>query len=97
MSDERLLTFAEAIHEATAQEMARDSSVVVMGLGVDDFRGIYGTTKGLHTRFGADRCFDTPLSEDAMTGVAIGAAFATSNPTSRTKATALHNMLRDIE
>jgi pyruvate/2-oxoglutarate/acetoin dehydrogenase E1 component len=77
---ERLLTCAEAIHEATEQEMARDPSVLVLGQGVDDFRGIYGTTKGLAQKFGADRVFDTPLAEDGMTGVAIGAALAGMRP-----------------
>ncbi len=77
---DRELTYAEAIHEATEQEMARDASVVVLGLGVDDFRGIHGTTAGLHQKFGGDRAFDTPLSEDAMTGVAIGAALGGLRP-----------------
>ena len=77
---ERLLTYAEAVHEATEQEMARDASVVVLGLGVDDFRGIYGTTRGLQTTFGAGRVSDTPLSEDAMTGVAIGLALSGMRP-----------------
>ncbi|MBI4641096.1 MAG: alpha-ketoacid dehydrogenase subunit beta [Candidatus Tectomicrobia bacterium] len=77
---DRILTYAEAIHEATALEMARDPSVIVFGLGVDDFRGIYGTTKGLVDQFGHERVFDTPLSEDAMTGAAIGAALAGQRP-----------------
>ncbi len=77
---ERILTYVEALHEATEMEMERDPSVMVMGLGVDDFRGIYGTTKGLVDRFGKDRVMDTPLSEDAMTGVAIGAALAGMRP-----------------
>lgn len=77
---ERILTYAEAIREATAQEMARDPSVIVLGIGVDDFKGIYGTTKGLVEKFGRDRVFDTPLSEDAMAGVAIGAALAGLRP-----------------
>lgn len=76
----RTLTYAEAIHEATEQEMARDPSVVVMGLGVDDPKGIYGTTLGLMEKFGPKRVFDTPLSEDAMTGVAIGASLAGLRP-----------------
>ena len=42
--------------------------VLVYGLGVDDPKGMYGTTKGLVKEFGEDRCFDTPLSEDSMTG-----------------------------
>ena len=77
---ERLLTYAEAVREATEQEMARDPSVIVFGLGVDDFKGIYGTTRGLQQKFGSERVSDTPLSEDAMTGVAIGAALAGMRP-----------------
>lgn len=77
---ERLLTYAEAIHEATDQAMAADKSIIVMGMGVDDHRGIYGTTKGLAEKYGAARCFDTPLSEDAMTGIAIGAAMTGLRP-----------------
>lgn len=77
---DRVLTYAEAIREATEAEMARDAAVVVFGIGVDDFRGIYGTTAGLAEKFGADRVFDTPLSEDAMTGVAIGAALGGLRP-----------------
>jgi pyruvate/2-oxoglutarate/acetoin dehydrogenase E1 component len=77
---QRILTYSEAIREATEQEMARDSSVFVLGLGVDDFKGIYGTTRGLVERFGPDRVVDTPLSEDAMTGVSIGAALAGMRP-----------------
>ncbi|MBM3465595.1 MAG: alpha-ketoacid dehydrogenase subunit beta [Armatimonadetes bacterium] len=78
--EERLLTYADALREATEQEMRRDESVVVMGLGVDDFRGIYGTTVGLVDQFGAERVIDTPLSEDGMTGVAIGMAVAGLRP-----------------
>lgn len=77
---ERMLTYAEAIREATLQEMDRDPSVVVMGLGVEDPRPIYGTTRGLAARFGADRVFNTPLAEEGMTGVAIGAALAGLRP-----------------
>ena len=76
----RMLTYAEAIREATENEMARDSSVMVLGIGVDDFKGVYGTTAGLVDKFGNDRVVDTPLSEDAMTGVAIGAALAGLRP-----------------
>jgi acetoin:2,6-dichlorophenolindophenol oxidoreductase subunit beta len=76
----RTLTYAQALYEATQQEMQRDDSVFVFGLGVDDARGLYGTTLDLHTQFGRERNFDTPLSEDAMTGVAIGAALAGARP-----------------
>lgn len=77
---DRQLTYADALYEATAQEMDRDPNVFVFGLGVDDVKGMYGTTKDLHKRFGALRNFDTPLSEDAMTGMAIGAALAGMRP-----------------
>src|SRR2546428_7596968 len=77
---ERILTYAEALREATEQEMARDPSVIVLGLGVDDPKPIYGTTRGLATRFGSERVFNTPLSEEGMTGVAIGAAMAGLRP-----------------
>jgi pyruvate/2-oxoglutarate/acetoin dehydrogenase E1 component len=77
---ERTLTYAEAIREATQQEMARDPSVIVFGIGADDFKAVYGTTRGLLEQFGPERVFDTPLSEDAMTGVSIGAALAGLRP-----------------
>lgn len=77
---ERLLTYADAIREATEQEMERDPSVILLGLGVDDFKAIFGTTKGLLERFGPNRVSDTPLAEEAMTGVAIGAALAGLRP-----------------
>lgn len=76
----RILSYAQAICEATAQEMERDSRVILLGQGVDDFKGFVGTTKGLVQRFGRDRVMDTPLSEDGMTGVAIGLALAGLRP-----------------
>jgi pyruvate/2-oxoglutarate/acetoin dehydrogenase E1 component len=77
---ERILTYAEALREATDYEMGRDPTVILMGIGVPDFKGIYGTTKGLAEKYGSDRVFDTPLSEDGMTGIAIGAALAGLRP-----------------
>ncbi|MBI3453593.1 MAG: alpha-ketoacid dehydrogenase subunit beta [Rhodospirillales bacterium] len=74
------ITYAQALYEATVQEMERDAGVFVYGLGVDDPIGMYGTTLDLHKKFGADRNFDTPLSEDAMTGIGIGAALAGLRP-----------------
>lgn len=76
----RVLTYAEAIKEAVEQEMQRDPRVFVIGLGVDDFKGIMGSTLGLINKFGSDRIVDSPLSEDGMTGVAIGAAIAGLRP-----------------
>jgi pyruvate/2-oxoglutarate/acetoin dehydrogenase E1 component len=69
-----VVSYARAINEALHQEMARDERVFVFGLDVADHKGINGTTLGLAERFGSERCFSTPVSEDAMTGVALGAA-----------------------
>lgn len=76
----RELSYGEAVFEATRAEMRRDPNVFVMGQGVDDARGMFGTTLGLHKEFGAERNFDVPLSEDAMTGVGIGAALLGMRP-----------------
>ncbi len=70
----RIISYTEAILEATNQEMDRDPNVFLLGQGVDYNRGLLGTTKGLVDKFGAKRVFDTPLSEDGMTGISIGAA-----------------------
>lgn len=77
---ERILSYPEAILEAIEQEMQSDSSVIVLGEGVDDPKAILGTTKGLEKKFGSNRVFDTPLAEDGMTGVAIGAALSGLRP-----------------
>lgn len=77
---ERTLSYVEAVREATDQEMARDPSVVLFGLDVDDPKGILGTTRGLVEKYGAERVFGTPLSEEAMTGVAVGMALAGLRP-----------------
>jgi pyruvate dehydrogenase E1 component beta subunit len=80
VSNQRLVTYVDALREAVAQEMRRDPSVFVFGLDVDDHRAIQGSTRGLVDEFGPERVFGTPLSEDAMTGVAIGAAMAGMRP-----------------
>src|SRR5262245_61116278 len=76
----RLIRYVDALREAFEQEMERDPSVFLFGLDVDDHKGIQGSTIGLQEKFGKDRVFCTPLSEDAMTGVAIGAAMAGYRP-----------------
>ena len=76
----RLIRYVDALREAFEQEMERDPSVFLFGLDVDDHKGIQGSTVGLQDKFGKDRVFCTPLSEDAMTGVAIGAAMAGYRP-----------------
>jgi len=77
---ERILSYVEAVREATDQEMERDPSVVLYGLDVDDPKAIQGTTRGLAQKYGLERVFGTPLSEDAMTGVGIGMALAGLRP-----------------
>src|SRR5215471_9183728 len=76
----RMLRYVDALAEAVAQEMERDPRVFVYGLDVDDHRRIQGSTNGLLERFGSERVFTTPLSEDAMTGFGIGAAMAGMRP-----------------
>jgi pyruvate dehydrogenase E1 component beta subunit len=76
----RVISYKDAIYEALDQSMARDSRVFIMGEGVDDPGGIFGTTKGLHEKYGIDRVFDTPIAENALTGIATGAAMAGLRP-----------------
>lgn len=76
----RKLAYTEAIREATDQLMAKDPRVVVFGLDVDDPKAIQGTTLDLPKKYGSERVFGTPLSEDAMTGAAIGMALAGLRP-----------------
>lgn len=74
------MKYKEAIRQALSDAMQVDNSVIVFGLDVDDHKAIQGSTKGLVERFGPRRVFGTPLSEDAMTGVAIGAAMSGMRP-----------------
>jgi len=76
----RVISYIEAVREATDQEMEIDPNVIVMGQGVDDPKAILGTTLGLVQKYGPERVFDTPLAEDAMEGVAIGMALAGLRP-----------------
>lgn len=76
----RPLSYVNALREGVEQEMARDPDVFLFGLDVDDHKAIQGSTQGLLEKFGPGRVFNTPLSEDAMTGVAIGAAMTGSRP-----------------
>ena len=77
---DRVLTYREALHEAFDQSLARDPKVFIMGEGVDDVAGVFGTTKGLKEKYGENRVFDTPISENSLTGIAAGAAMAGLRP-----------------
>ena len=76
----RRLTYAQAISEATVQCMEADPAIFVAGIGVDDFKGVFGTTLDAFQRFGSARVFDIPNGENAMTGIAIGAAAVGKRP-----------------
>ncbi|KMP12721.1 hypothetical protein UR09_00045 [Candidatus Nitromaritima sp. SCGC AAA799-A02] len=76
----KVITFREALNLAMAQEMERDPNVFVYGLDVPDHKRIFGSTVGLVEQFGSERCFGTPLSEDAMTGFGLGAAINGMRP-----------------
>lgn len=76
----RVMLFSDALAEATVLAMERDPAVFVMGVGVDDPGGVFGSTRLPHQRFGDARVFDTPISESALTGVAVGAALTGMRP-----------------
>jgi 2-oxoisovalerate dehydrogenase E1 component len=76
----RELTYAEAVREAQEMCLAKYPNSYLMGLGVPDPKGIFGTTLGLQQQYGEKRVFDIPLSENAMTGVAIGSAITGLRP-----------------
>ncbi|MEM8979934.1 MAG: alpha-ketoacid dehydrogenase subunit beta [Pseudomonadota bacterium] len=72
--NERKLTIARAMAEAVQQEMQMDPSVFVMGEDIGALGGVYGNTRGLLEEFGSERIRDTPISETAFIGAAVGAA-----------------------
>jgi pyruvate dehydrogenase E1 component beta subunit len=74
------LTLVDAINEALAQEMERDSRVVCLGEDVGVNGGVFRVTEGLQKRFGPDRVIDTPLAESGIMGTAIGLAMAGMRP-----------------
>ena len=69
---QRLITYSEAINDALHTSMKFDKKVICMGLGINDPKNIFGTTKNLLKKFGKNRVFDMPTSENAMTGIGIG-------------------------
>ena len=73
-------TLVEAVNDALHTEMERDDSVMVMGEDVGRAGGVFRATAGLHDRFGADRCVDTPLAEAGILGTAVGLAMAGWRP-----------------
>jgi len=76
----RIIPYAEAIREALDQALSLDTSVFVMGQGVDDPAGMLGATLNLHEKYGKERVFDTPLAENGLTGIAVGSAIGGMRP-----------------
>lgn len=76
----RLKNYGQALNEALDMCLANDPSVFVIGEGVPDPKGIFGATTGLQKKYGENRVMDMPLSENAVTGVCIGAAIHGMRP-----------------
>ncbi len=75
-----LLTFREALRNALIEEMDRDPTVLLMGEEVAEYQGAYKVSQGLLEKYGPKRIIDTPITEAAFTGIAIGAAMAGLHP-----------------
>jgi pyruvate dehydrogenase E1 component beta subunit len=74
------LTYREAIREALREEMRRDERVFIMGEDVANYGGSFRVTQGLLAELGPERIFDTPLSESAIVGAAVGASLMGMRP-----------------
>ncbi|MBM4018649.1 MAG: alpha-ketoacid dehydrogenase subunit beta [Planctomycetes bacterium] len=74
------ITYREAVNQALFEEMHRDSSIIVFGEDVAEYEGSFKVTRGLLKEFGPERVFDTPISEAAIVGTAIGAALGGLRP-----------------
>ncbi len=75
-----VITMREAISQALWEEMERDPNVFILGEEVGVWGGTYAVTKGFYDHFGAERVRDTPISESAIVGTAIGAALTGLRP-----------------
>jgi len=76
----RALSYVDALREALTLALELDPKVFVLGQGVNDSPGMFGVTTDLHKKFGKDRVFDTPLSEEGLTGICTGAALNGTRP-----------------
>ena len=75
-----LITYRDAVAEGLAREMRRDSAVVCLGEDIGAAGGVFKTTVGLLAEFGPERVRDTPISEQAIVGMAMGAAMTGMRP-----------------
>ena len=76
----REITYRQALNEALAEELERDSDVFLMGEEVAEYNGAYKVSQGLLERFGAKRIIDTPISENGFAGMGVGAAMCGLRP-----------------
>ncbi len=76
----RTITYSQAIYETMREEMARDPNVILIGEDVGTFGGVWGVSGDLVKLFGEDRVRDTPISETAIIGAALGAAMMGLRP-----------------
>ena len=90
MTETRTLTYAEAICEGLTESAVRDRQVLIMAEGVDDPSAVFGTTKGIAQRADPEQVIEIPVSENALVGVAIGAAMLGKRPV-----LSFHRPLRD--
>lgn len=74
------LTYLEAIRQGIWEEMERDASVFLLGEDIGSYGGAFKVTAGLQEKFGEDRVIDTPISESAIVGAAVGAALMGMRP-----------------
>ncbi len=77
---QRELSYRDAIREAQAQALERDPRVFLIGEGIDDPGGVFGSTLGLAEQFGRERVMDMPIAENGLTGVVSGAAMTGMKP-----------------
>jgi acetoin:2,6-dichlorophenolindophenol oxidoreductase subunit beta len=75
-----VITYRDAVAEGIAREMRRDETVVCIGEDIGAAEGVFKTTVGLFTEFGRERVWDTPISEQAIVGAAMGAAMTGLRP-----------------
>lgn len=80
MPEERVISAASAVREATDLALGRYPECCLMGEGVADPKGVFGTTVGMIDKYGPERVIETPVAENGLTGIAIGAALVGQRP-----------------
>lgn len=80
MTNERIITYLEAVREAMIQEMRQNESVFLLGEDIGVYGGAFGVTEGMIDEFGPERIRNTPISELGMAGVAVGSALTGMRP-----------------